>query len=59
MVTAMLAAMAAANATAMAATAVAVAMATASDICVEGICIVDVAAVAITASTTVVKATAR
>ena len=41
----MAAAMAAANATAMAATtAVAAAMATASDICVEELCIVDAAA---------------
>ena len=55
----MAAAMAAANATATAATVVAVAMATASDSCVEEICIIDAAAGAITASTTAVKAAAR
>ena len=59
MVAAMAAAMAAANATAMAATTVvAAAMATASDSCVEGICIVDVAAGMIIASKTAVKAAA-
>ena len=53
----MAAAMAAANATATAATmAVAAVMATASDSCVEGNCVVDAAARAMTvASTTAVK----
>jgi len=59
-VRAMAAVLAAVNATAMAATtAVATAMATASDSCVEGICIVNAAAGAITASTMAVKAAAR
>ena len=57
---AMAAAMAAANATATAATTVVAAvMATASNSCVEGICVIDAAARAITASTTAVKAAAR
>ena len=57
---AMAAAMAAANATAMAATmAVTAAMATASDSCVEGICVINSAAGVITASTTAVKAAVR
>jgi hypothetical protein len=44
----------------MAATAVvAVAMATASDICVEGICVIGAAAGGIIGSTMVVKASAR
>jgi hypothetical protein len=56
----MAAAMAAANATAAAATtAVVAAMETANDSCVEGICVVDAAAGAKTASTTAVKAAAR
>ncbi len=56
----MAAVMAAANATATAATtAVAAVMATASDSCVEGICVVDAAAGAITVSTTAMKAAAR
>jgi hypothetical protein len=60
MVTAMVAVMAAVNAMAMAATtAVAVAMATASNSCVELICIADVATGAITASTTAMKVAAR
>jgi hypothetical protein len=55
------AAMAAANATVMAAmTVMAAAMATASDSCVEGICVFYVAAAVMTvASTTAVKAAAR
>jgi hypothetical protein len=53
-------AMAAANATVMAAIiAVAAVMMTASDSCVEGICVVDMAAGAITASTMAVKAAVR
>jgi hypothetical protein len=58
---AMAAAMAAANATVMAAmTVLAAVMATASDSCVEGICVFDAAAGAMTvASTTAVKAAAR
>ena len=57
---AMVAAMAAANATAMAATmAVTAAMATASDSCVEGICVTNAAVGAITTSTMAVKAAAR
>jgi hypothetical protein len=40
-------------------TAVAAAMATASDSCVEGICVINSAAGAITASTTAVKAAVR
>ena len=56
---AMAAAMAAANATAMAATmAVTAAMATASDSCVEGICVTNAAVGAITTSTMAVKAAA-
>ncbi len=57
---AMAAAMAAANATVMAVTtAVAAAMATASDSCIEGICVVNAAAGAITSLTMAVKAAAR
>ena len=61
MVTAMAAAvMAAANAMAMAATtAVAAAMVTASDSFLEGICIINAAAGAITVSTMAMKAAAR
>ena len=56
----MVAAMAAANATVMAAIiAVAAAMMTASDSCVEAICVVNMVAGAITASTMVVKAAVR
>ncbi len=56
----MAAAMAAANAMATAAmTVAAAAMATASDSCVEVICVVDAAVGAITASTMAVKAAAR
>ena len=58
---AMAAAMAAANETATAATkAAATTMATASNSCIEGICVVDAAAGAMTmASTTAVKVAAR
>ena len=58
---AMAAAMAAANETATAATkAAATTMATASNSCIEGICVIDAtAAGAITASPTAVKAAAR
>ena len=58
---AMVAAMAAANATEMTATtAVAAAIVTASDSCVEGICVVNVAAGAMSVALTMaVKATAR
>ena len=57
---AMAAAMAAANATATAATmAVTAVMATASDSCIEGICVIYAAVGAITTSTMAVKAAAR
>ena len=59
-VRAMAAVMAAVNATATAAmTVVAAAMATASNSCIEGICIVDATAGAITASMMAVKVAAR